>query len=95
MKMKPCRECNGSGLMPGMAPILVDPVVVDGEICGTPAILNTPCYVCEGTGTIPDEPVSHCQACGEPVELGLEWCQRHQPAADLWQALNQESDEDH
>lgn len=48
------------------------------------------CYICEGTGTIPDEPVSHCQACGEPVEVGLEWCQLHRPAADLWQALNQE-----
>lgn len=46
------------------------------------------CYICEGTGSIPDEPVSHCQACGEPVELGLEWCQHHRPAADLWQALN-------
>ncbi len=39
-------------------------------------------------GTIPGEAVSHCQACGEPVELGLEWCDLHKPAADLWQALN-------
>lgn len=30
------------------------------------------CYICEGEGFIPDEPVSHCQACGLPVELGLE-----------------------
>ncbi len=49
------------------------------------------CYICDATGTIPDEPVSHCQACGEPVELGLEWCQHHQPAADLWQALQEKN----
>jgi len=48
------------------------------------------CYICEGTGTMPTEPVSHCQGCGEPIELGLEWCQLHRPTADLWQALQEE-----
>ncbi len=49
---------------------------------------NIHCYICEGTGEVTAENVSHCQACGEPVELGLEWCDLHKPAADLWQALN-------
>ncbi|MDX2241383.1 MAG: hypothetical protein NW224_11925 [Leptolyngbyaceae cyanobacterium bins.302] len=74
MKMKPCPECNGSNS------------VID--IPGLKNILV--CYICEGTGTIPDEPVSHCQGCGEPVELGHEWCNLHRPAADLWQAAQQE-----
>ncbi len=56
-----------------------------------PQELALKCYICDGTGEIPDEPVSHCQACGEPIELGLEWCQHHQPAADLWETLNRES----
>lgn len=49
------------------------------------------CYICDGTGKIPDEPVSYCQACGEPVELGLEWCNRYRPAANLWETLNREN----
>jgi DnaJ-class molecular chaperone len=74
MKMKPCDYCNGSGH---------DPAEHNSYFPIT-------CYICEGTGTIPDEPVSHCQACGEPVEVGREWCPYHQPAADLWEALNRE-----
>ncbi len=81
MKMQPCPNCNGTG---------VDGYEGDPD-SGLPGSWNDlPCYVCEGTGTIPDEPVSHCQACGEPVELGREWCHYHRPASDLWQALNQE-----
>jgi len=76
MKMKPCPECNGTAYR-----CLDDKLLIAKNV--------VPCYFCEATGTIPNEPVSHCQACGEPIELGLEWCDRHLPAADLWQALQE------
>lgn len=50
-------------------------------------IRNLECYVCEGSGFIAASPTSHCAACGEPVETGLNWCQFHKPASDLYQAL--------
>lgn len=86
MKMKPCPNCDGEGYH--LVLIEFHPSK-PGERIGPEYVRDT-CYICEGTGTIPDEPVSHCQACGEPVELGLEWCQFHRPAADLWQSLQEE-----
>jgi RecJ-like exonuclease len=50
------------------------------------------CPTCEGEGEIPSDPVSHCQACGEPVEDGLEWCSHHRHTADLWQALKEQNE---
>jgi DnaJ-class molecular chaperone len=69
MKMKPCSHCHGTGI---------------STIDWAEAPYNVlECPTCDGTGTIPDEPISHCQACGEPVDLGLKWCQLHQAATDL------------
>ncbi|HEY9661589.1 MAG TPA: hypothetical protein V6C65_24290 [Allocoleopsis sp.] len=48
---------------------------------------NLHCYVCDGTGTLPDEPVSHCQACGEPIAFGETWCNFHKAAAEVEDGL--------
>lgn len=77
MKMQPCPTCNGTGRMQVSETLFT-------------VAFERDCYICEGTGTIPAEEVSHCEACGEPVELGLNWCSDHVPAADLWEALNAE-----
>jgi len=81
MKMKPCSECSGEGRLFGEW--------IDGHwtLVPSPGGAIIPCYICEGTGSLPDEPVSNCLACGEPIEEG-NWCTFHLPAADLWQALN-------
>lgn len=68
MNLEQCPECNGEKY--------ITFPTCEGERCIT-------CPTCEGEGEIPSEPVSHCRACGEPIELGLEWCIFHRPA-DLW-----------
>lgn len=84
MKMKPCRNCDGEGYH--LVLVEFHPSRPGERI--DPYYERDTCYIYEGTGTIPDEPVSHCAACGEPIIEG-EWCEMHKPAADLWQALNQ------
>jgi DnaJ-class molecular chaperone len=106
MKMKPCLECKGSKVIAdygcygfgtafetAFLQSFSDALESGGDttIEFDESSFLPPCPICEGTGTIPDEPVSHCQGCGEPIELGLEWCQMHKPAADLWQALQEEA----
>lgn len=75
--MKPCPECNGDGK------IKIDynnPTKWDFSFDNIQTLW---CPTCEGTGEIPDEPVSHCQACGEPILPGEKWCNFHKAAAEL------------